>query len=86
MSIARPARTIRVSRHVRDDSVASDAGAYSLCYDARTSAPLFSERYGMQTEGSTLKRNGVEHVKMRQTLVRVVMGLDNKSDHGLAVG
>jgi predicted GNAT family N-acyltransferase len=74
MSIARPARTIRVSRHVRDDTVASDAGAYSLCCDARTRALLFYERLGMQTEGSILKKKGVEHVRMRQTSVRVIMG------------
>jgi hypothetical protein len=74
MSIARPARTIRVSRHVTDDNAASDAGAYSLWYDARTGALLLYERFGMQTERSALETKGVEHVKMRQALVQVIMG------------
>jgi len=49
--------------------VASDAGAHSLWCDARTSALLFYERLGMQTEGSSFMRKGVEYVKMRRALV-----------------
>jgi hypothetical protein len=54
-------------------SVASDAGPYSLWYDAHTGALLLHERFGMQTEGSALETKRVEHVKMRQALVQVVM-------------
>jgi ribosomal protein S18 acetylase RimI-like enzyme len=49
--------------------VASDAGAHSLWCDARTSALSFYERLGMQTEGSSFMRKGVEYVKMRRALV-----------------
>lgn len=49
--------------------VASDAEAYSLWCDARTSALPFYERLGMQTEGSSFMRKGVEYVKMRRALV-----------------
>ena len=49
--------------------VASDAGAQSLWCDARTSALAFYERLGMQTEGSSFMRKGVEYVKMRRALV-----------------
>ena len=48
---------------------ASDAGASSLWCDARTSALGFYERLGMQTEGSSFMRKGVEYVKMRRALV-----------------
>lgn len=49
--------------------VASDAGARLLWCDARTSALSFYERLGMQTEGSSFMRKGVEYVKMRRALV-----------------
>ena len=49
--------------------VASDAGAQSLWCDARTSALSFYKRLGMQTEGSSFMRKGVEYVKMRRALV-----------------
>jgi ribosomal protein S18 acetylase RimI-like enzyme len=49
--------------------VASDAGAQALWCDARTSALSFYERLGMQTEGSSFMRKGVEYVKMRRALV-----------------
>jgi GNAT superfamily N-acetyltransferase len=49
--------------------VASDAGAHLLWCDARTSALSFYERLGMQTEGNSFMRKGVEYVKMRRALV-----------------
>lgn len=49
--------------------VASDAGAHLLWCDARTSALSFYERLGMQTEGSSFMRKGVEYVKMRRALI-----------------
>jgi GNAT superfamily N-acetyltransferase len=49
--------------------VASDAGAHSLWCDARTSALSFYERLGMQTEGNSFMRKGVEYVKMRRALI-----------------
>jgi len=49
--------------------VASEAGAHWLWCDARTSALSFYERLGMQTEGSSFIRKGVEYVKMRRSLV-----------------
>jgi len=49
--------------------VATDAGASSLWCDARTSALSFYEKFGMQTEGSSFMRKGVEYVKMRRALI-----------------
>ena len=49
--------------------VATDACASSLWCDARTSALSFYERFGMQTEGSSFMRKGVEYVKMRKALI-----------------
>jgi ribosomal protein S18 acetylase RimI-like enzyme len=48
--------------------VATDADARSLWCDARTSALSFYEKLGMQTEGSSFMRKGVEYVKMRRAL------------------
>lgn len=50
-------------------TVAHDAGACSLWCDARTSALAFYERLGMQTEGKSFMRKGVEYVKMRRSLI-----------------
>ncbi|GAB7332648.1 hypothetical protein MBLNU13_g04408t2 [Cladosporium sp. NU13] len=49
--------------------VAIGAGAHSLWCDARTSALAFYERLGMQTEGSSFMRKGVElHSMMKLSL------------------
>jgi GNAT superfamily N-acetyltransferase len=47
---------------------ASDAGAHWLWCDARTSALSLYEKLGMQTQGSSFMRKGVEYVKMRRAL------------------
>jgi ribosomal protein S18 acetylase RimI-like enzyme len=49
--------------------VARDAGARTMWCDARASALAFYQRFGMQTEGSSFMRKGLEYVKMRRVLM-----------------